>query len=709
MGARWISYLRKRELEAILKEFSLEATGTVEEMRSRLSAFNNRDDHVLEIAERLQDCEAEITAALTDRKQRSPTPYPHPPGPTQLQVPALEGRGAADVVGDTEIHPVKREIFPRKSEMSAATLAEKLKNWGITFDGTTDPITFIQHLEERATAHEVDVEKMPQAIPGLLTDTAEHWFRTSQLLGKSWTNFKKAFLDFFLPPRYFQRLEDERVRDPSVCRSITNRSTEFHTTGQTTTHPSHSFTISSSSGEQVNGAELQSCLQELCPGGSPFSYMSQSHSPLLLGLWSQRSTHSRVLPSYPAGKREESSPELGEILQVQSSRNIAQVQIEGQEFNATIDTGASRSFVSERVVQRVGTPHNVRSVHTHVRNNLFRRNHATVSAEPVEEGRAPSPVRPGYTPDTGGALAAITANAEQEELEPWVNKFLQEELAKFEGLTGVSNIAEHTITMRDDKPIKQRYFPKNPAMQRIIDEQIDELLRNDCIEPSRSPHSAPIVLVGKKSGEMRLCVDFRQLNAHSIPDAYPLPRITHIWERLRHAKYISTLDLKSGYWQIPVAESSRECTAFTVPRRGLYHWKMMPFGLHSAPATFQRALDSVIGPDMEPNAFAYLDDIIIIGRTLEEHVQHLQEVFRRLRKANLRLNAKKCSFFKRSLVYLGHVISEEGIHTDPDKISAVRGLSPPTTCKELRRFVPNFASVVQPMSLLLKKGKKWQW
>jgi len=190
-------------------------------------------------------------------------------------------------------------------------------------------------------------------------------------------------------------------------------------------------------------------------------------------------------------------------------------------------------------------------------------------------------------------------------------------------------------------------------------------------------------------------------------------------ERLRHAKYISTLDLKSGYWQNPVAESSRECTAFTVPGRGLYHWKVMPFGLHSAPATFQRALDSVIGPDMEPNAFAYLDGIIIIGRTLEEHVQHLQEVFRRLRKANLRLNAKKCSFIKRSLVYLGHVISEEGIHTDPDKISAVRRLSPPTTCKELRRclgiaswyrrFVPNFASVVQPMSLLLKKGKKWQW
>ncbi|XP_050745764.1 uncharacterized protein LOC127011736 [Drosophila biarmipes] len=194
-------------------------------------------------------------------------------------------------------------------------------------------------------------------------------------------------------------------------------------------------------------------------------------------------------------------------------------------------------------------------------------------------------------------------------------------------------------------------------MQRIIDEQIDKLLHNECIEPSRSPHSAPIVLVGKKSGEMRLCVDFRQLNAHSIPDAYPLPRITHILERLRHAKYISTLDLKSGYWQIPVAESSRECTAFTVPGRGLYHWKVMPFGLHSAPATFQRALDSVIGPD----AFAYLDDIIIIGRTLEEHLQHLQE---------------------------GHVISEKGIHTDTDKILTARQLAPVLACPDFNeKFV----------------------
>ncbi|KAM8701636.1 hypothetical protein ACLKA7_000126 [Drosophila subpalustris] len=267
--------------------------------------------------------------------------------------------------------------------------------------------------------------------------------------------------------------------------------------------------------------------------------------------------------------------------------------------------------------------------------------------------------------------------------------------------------------MKDDRPIKQRYYPKNPAMQRIIDDQIDELLKNGCIEPSKSPHSAPIVLVGKKTGEVRMCIDYRQLNANSIPDAYPLPRIHHILERLRNARYISTLDLKSGYWQIPMARNSHEYTAFTVPGRGLLHCKVMPFRLHSAPAPFQRALDSVIGPDMEPFAFTFLDDIIVSGATLEEHVHNLGEVLRRLRQANLRLNRAKCKFFRRSLVYLGHVISGEGIHMNPDKIAAV--LQPPATCRKLRRclgiaswyrrFVPNFAAIVQPMSTLLKKAK----
>ncbi|KAM8701775.1 hypothetical protein ACLKA7_001266 [Drosophila subpalustris] len=165
-----------------------------------------------------------------------------------------------------------------------------------------------------------------------------------------------------------------------------------------------------------------------------------------------------------------------------------------------------------------------------------------------------------------------------------------------------------------------------------------------------------------------------------------------------------------------MAADSRECTAFTVPGRGLYQWRVMPFGLHSACATFQRALDTVIGPEMEPHD---LDDIVVIGATKEQHVANLKEVFRRLRAANLKLNRKKCSFFRKRLVYLGHVISAEGICTDPGKVEAIRNLKAPASCKELRqclgmaswyrRFVPNFATLVQPMTELLKKGRKWSW
>jgi len=216
---------------------------------------------------------------------------------------------------------------------------------------------------------------------------------------------------------------------------------------------------------------------------------------------------------------------------------------------------------------------------------------------------------------------------------------------------------QHQIIMRDDKPLKQRYYPRNPAMQSVIDVQVDELLREDAIEPSRNPHSAPIVLVKKKTADWRMCVDYRQLNAHSVPDAYPVPRTNRILEKQCQARYISTLDLKHGYWQIPMAKDSRQFTAFTVPGIGLYQWKVMPFGLHWASATFQRAVDSVIGADMKPFAFAYLDDIIVIRATEEQHLANLGEVFRRLRRANLKVNPKKCAFFRRRLVYLGHVIS----------------------------------------------------
>lgn len=300
-----------------------------------------------------------------------------------------------------------------------------------------------------------------------------------------------------------------------------------------------------------------------------------------------------------------------------------------------------------------------------------------------------------------------------------VENFLAQELPKFQQLNGLSSIAEHKIVMTDDRPIKLRYAPRNPAMQAVINAEVRKLEERGCIEPSTSPYCFPITLVRKKNGNWRTCMDFRQLNKRSVPDAYPLPRIDTILNRLRDAKYVSSLDLKDGYWQIPMAKESRKYTAFAVAGKGLYQWKVMPFGLHSAPATFQRALDSVIGPEMDPHAFAYLDDIIVIGKTFEEHLRNLREVFRRLRSANLRINIEKCEFFRKETKYLGHVVSSEGIKTDPDKVAAIVEMKPPTSVKEVRRFlgvaswyrrfVPQFATISQPLTSLLKKGKHWKW
>ncbi|EFN65085.1 Uncharacterized protein F44E2.2 [Camponotus floridanus] len=210
---------------------------------------------------------------------------------------------------------------------------------------------------------------------------------------------------------------------------------------------------------------------------------------------------------------------------------------------------------------------------------------------------------------------------------------------------------------------------------------------NWTIEPSHSPWSSPIVVVKKKDGRQRFCIDFRRVNEVTHKDAYPLPQITATLDKLRGARYLSTLDLKDGYWQVPLTPGSRPVTAFTIPGKGLYQFTVMPFGLHSAPATFQRLLDSVLGPELEPHVFVYLDDIIIISRTFEKHLELLRETFRRLRDARLRLNPEKCRFCVDRLIYLGHVIDREGIRTDPEKIRAVAGWPEPQTVKQIRQFV----------------------
>lgn len=283
---------------------------------------------------------------------------------------------------------------------------------------------------------------------------------------------------------------------------------------------------------------------------------------------------------------------------------------------------------------------------------------------------------------------------------------------------GCTTKVEHVI-ITDSPPIKQRYYRVNPLVQEQIDKELDEMLRLGIVEPSSSPWSSPILLVKKKDGKFRFCVDYRKLNSVTVRDSYPLPQVSDILDKLRNAKYISSLDVKSAYWQVPVAESSRQYTAFTVPNRGLFQFRRMPFGLHNAPATWMRLLDSILGHDLQPNCFAYLDDVIVVTETFEQHLKVLDEVFRRLREANITVSLEKCQYCKPELIYLGYKIDKNGLHVDPSKVKAMLDIPIPTCVSEVRRvvgtfswyrrFIPNFSSIISPLTSLLRKGSKFVW
>lgn len=283
---------------------------------------------------------------------------------------------------------------------------------------------------------------------------------------------------------------------------------------------------------------------------------------------------------------------------------------------------------------------------------------------------------------------------------------------------GCTSVVKHKI-VTNSPPIKQRYYPVSPFKQKLIDEEVDKMLALGVIEPSKSAWSSPVLLVPKRDGEMRFCVDFRKLNAVSEKDAFPLPYISSILDKLGGARYLSSLDLKSAYWQVELEESSKQYTAFTVPGRGLFQFCRLPFGLHNAPATFQRLIDTILGPDLQPYVFCYLDDVIVVSPNFDKHLEILQKVFDRLNKAGLTLNKDKSKFCRSELRYLGYLVNRSGISVDPQKVEAITKIGTPTTVKEVRRiigmlswyrrFIPSFSTLISPFTSLLKKGAKFSW
>lgn len=288
----------------------------------------------------------------------------------------------------------------------------------------------------------------------------------------------------------------------------------------------------------------------------------------------------------------------------------------------------------------------------------------------------------------------------------------------------VANIPDQKIYLKEDAvPTYRKPYRLPYAQKTEIHKQLDEMLKHDIIEKAQSEWSSPLLIVPKKMDpngikKWRVVVDYRELNKRIRDDKFPLPCISEILDSLSGAMVFSHLDLTQSYYQLSLDPSSRPYTAFTTDR-AQYQMKRLPMGLKTSPSSFSRAMTIALAGLNYESCFLYLDDIIVFGKNLNEHNKNLVKVLQRLRQVNLKLNPQKCEFLRREMLYLGHVISSAGISPDPKKIECVRQYPKPKNAEEVkrfvaflnyyRRFIKNFAHIVQPLNQLTRKNVKFLW
>ena len=276
---------------------------------------------------------------------------------------------------------------------------------------------------------------------------------------------------------------------------------------------------------------------------------------------------------------------------------------------------------------------------------------------------------------------------------------------------GCCTMGEHAIQIDNHDPVKERYRRIPPYMYQSVKDELERMLKSNVISPSSSPWSSPVTIAIKKSGEPRVCVDFRSLNARTKKDAKAIPRVDDMLDALNGKSVFSSIDMLSGYWQVKMAPASRELTAFTAGPLGFYQFNRMPFGLCNAGATYQRLMEKVLQPLLYNSCVVYIDDVIVYSGDMQQHLMHLGEVFNLLEEYGLRLKPAKCKFLRNKLTFLGHQVSADGITKDPAKVEAIREMKPPTdvrglrsflgVCGFLRRYIRNYALIAKPLTELL--------
>ena len=352
---------------------------------------------------------------------------------------------------------------------------------------------------------------------------------------------------------------------------------------------------------------------------------------------------------------------------------------------------------------------------------------STVLEISFDDGKTPSVFHPNDKPTEASTTGTennpptiddIDLNHLPTDIQEKARKLLSKYDHMWNGKLGKISVTEHRIKLKDDaQPVHLQPYRAGPKAREFEQTEVRRMMEDGVIEHAQSEWASPVVIVAKKDGSLRFCIDYRKLNDLTVKDSYPLPRIDECLDTLGHAKVFSTLDANSGYWQIPVANKDNPKTAFTC-HAGCFQFCRMPFGLCNAPATFQRTLDIILSRYRWQSCLVYLDDIIIFSPDYESHLEHVDRVLSALQSAGVSLKLRKCNFFADSVDYLGHVITPGKLHVSTTNTDAVRGFKAPRTqtelksflglCNVYRRFVPNFARTAAPLQQFLCKGQPYE-